>query len=426
MHIGARWFVFLVFLGIGASFIATTGVLMWEFRSHEWLALMTLDSHLFVFFPTLGLVALFAFFLPASAFVDLYWNHIQPWGRYRFLLGLVGVGLLAYFIAQLLIQTPSRAIWEIRPAALERDIGAPEGCSAGTVDCTRLPILDSIRTLREVSRQRIGLSKLVRNCNPDPLIEQAPSASLKRICVASTRFSARPNLVDDATCCAAQRDHVATVGELYAEPANRSLTGKVHALLLPLKIFLLLVLFVIAGLLALWSKKVGEHYRTKLASIEFGVVVGTVAMLFFPLMSQAFLQSYATLAGTAGEGTFTTIVPGLSLLFGLWTAIMVLFFYHRRKGELEMIAKMLGIAAGALAIIKYDELVSVLARAIGSGASTTALAGLICFSFVLIYILATTTLTGALGPNREPSDGRSVPVDALPKLASPQTDVPRS
>jgi len=64
--IGARIFVFLVYLGLGASFVATTAVLACEFWDFGWFDFVTTDSHLFLFFATLGIVALLAFYTPRA------------------------------------------------------------------------------------------------------------------------------------------------------------------------------------------------------------------------------------------------------------------------------------------------------------------------------------------------------------------------
>ena len=418
MHISARWFVFLVFAVLGASFIATTGLLMWEFRAHEWLALMTMDSHLFVFFPTLGIVALFAFYLPACAFVDLYWFHMGRSGPWRFLAGVLIVATLSWGISRLLLDTPNRPIFEIAPAVLAADRGAPFGCATGQVECTRLPILDSIRGLRMVSTQRIGLGKLLRDCERDPLIEPSQEQSLKRICLAKTRYSAHPVLDDDATCCAAQRAHVEAIRDLHANATDRSLTGLWHARLLPLKIFFLLILLSMSGMLAFWSERVSQRYRAKLFEIEVGILIGIVAVLFLPLMSQAFLQSYRVLAGAAGKGYFSAIVPAITVAVVLWAALLVFFFFrNNRDRELQTLGRFAGFGAGAFALIKIDEVISVLVRVLGSGASITSLVLLLAFSFILIFIMASTTLTGALSPAemaRESAAARRQAGDPLP------------
>lgn len=102
---GVRLFVFIVFSTIGVAFGAVTGALVYEFNgwslgdNHAALiALATLNSHLFLFFPTLGVLALFAFYIPACVFVDLYWRHI-PYGRLRFVLGAAALIALSFYAA---------------------------------------------------------------------------------------------------------------------------------------------------------------------------------------------------------------------------------------------------------------------------------------------------------------------------------------
>src|SRR5262249_14142493 len=86
MLLGVRVFVALLFVVIGASFLATAGMLVYEFQHADWVTVAAFYSHLFVFFPTFGIVALLAFYTPACVFMDLYWRHV-PYGRLRFTLG---------------------------------------------------------------------------------------------------------------------------------------------------------------------------------------------------------------------------------------------------------------------------------------------------------------------------------------------------
>ncbi len=87
-----------------------------------------------------------------------------------------------------------------------------------------------------------------------------------------------------------------------------------------------------------------------MARIEFGVIVGTAAALFFPFMSQAFVQSTEALYGVTGRGTFSLITPLLSLAFGAWTLLMVFFFYRRRDKEIEALGKLGSAIAGVVAV----------------------------------------------------------------------------
>ena len=117
--VGARIFVALCFVVLGASFVASTALLIYEFQGIDWFTMVVAHSHLFFFFPVLGILALFAFYLPSVVFTHLYWTHL-PYGKLRFLIGLVAVAVGSYGFAQYL-DKPPRAIWEVSPAALVAD-----------------------------------------------------------------------------------------------------------------------------------------------------------------------------------------------------------------------------------------------------------------------------------------------------------------
>ena len=104
MLLGVRLFVLAVFLALGLSFMAPIAVLMWEFRDSGWLTLATFYSHLFMFFPTFGVVTLCAFYTPGCAFTDMYWKWVT-FGRIRFTIGLLAVSALSVVICIALWQS---------------------------------------------------------------------------------------------------------------------------------------------------------------------------------------------------------------------------------------------------------------------------------------------------------------------------------
>jgi hypothetical protein len=71
--------------------------------------------------------------------------------------------------------------------------------------------------------------------------------------------------------------------------------------------------------------------------------------------------------------------PYLSLLFGTGALLVVLFFYRRNDKRVEQLGKMGGIVAGAVAVIKYDQVIAIVERVMGSGSSW--------ISFVLISLV---------------------------------------
>ena len=410
---GAHAFVAIVYGIMAGSFVATTTMLAIEFhQDSRWVDFLAMDSHLFVFFPVFGVIALLAFYLPSVAFVDHYWRHV-PYGKLRFILGLIAAVILSHFFSQMILSGENRSMWELTPDALATDRGEPPGC-AGSGDpaaCERLPVLVAINSLRKLSQQRLGVGEFVPQCDRDPLIEPTKEERAKRYCVANTPFPeqldrsvignlSKPieqsldidtsgiRLMRDQPCCIAQQGLVRTINGLYrADPDNRSFTGQLHARLLPLKVFFLLTLLAISLLLTLRFKGIATHYATKLNRIEIGVIVGTIAALFFPLMSQAFLQSLSVIFGTAGQGAFSTMVPVLSLMFGLWTLLIVLFFFRRNGDKVEQIAKIGSALAGGVALVKYDVIVSFLVRIMGSGASWFFLSILLVMALAIVFVL---------------------------------------
>ena len=387
MHRGARCFVLAVFALLGLSFVTSTGVLAYEFWDAQWVDILTLDSHLFLFFPTFGVVALAAFYLPACTFVDLYWRHLA-YGKLRFLLGVAVLIALSFVIASFILDSPKRSAWEVSPATRLSDRGEPAGCSRTAAGCQRMPYLEALGNLRTVSRSRMGLADFARDCKSDPLIEITPGPGPRRFCFASTPLSPKPALQADTECCAAQERLETMVNGAFAHADDRSLTHRVHGWLLPLKIMLLLILLAISLLLALRFRNVETHYRRYISRIERGLVIGAAAAMFFPFMSQGFLESSNALVGVNARGTFSTIVPVLSIVFGAWLMLIVFYFYRRRDKQLELLGKLGGAIAGAFAALKYNIIASIFVRLLGSGASTYMIGGLILLSLAALAAVA--------------------------------------
>lgn len=375
LSVGVRLFIGVIFFVLGASFLATTIALIQEFGSDGWLTLASFYSHLFLFFPTFGIVTLVAFYTPACVFLDLYWRHV-PFGRIRFSIGFIVLALLSWATAIEMRASPERSVWEIKPAVLAADPGDPTGCASrpNTPDgtCARMPILSAIQNVRAVSQRRIGLSDLERDCLPDPYVASPALTGRTRFCFASTPLSDPARLTGDAECCRAQKAMVAAVNQMHVPTENRSVTGFVHAWLLPFKVFFMLMLLVISVLLAVRRTSIERHYPHFLLGIERGVLVGAAAMIIYPIMSHAFLQSAALLYGTGGSGSglgYRVVAPFFSLAFGGWGLLLLFFFYRRRDKELQALGRMGGVIGGAFAVLKYDQIIDWSVRMFGSGAS---------------------------------------------------------
>ena len=257
-------------------------------------------------------------------------------------------------------------------------------------------MLMAVRNLRLVSNDRLGLEGLIRDCSAsskDPLIQPALTPERRRFCLASTPLSSSPPLEADEDCCKAQTRLVSAARANYITASTRSITSEVHAILLPLKVFFILVVYVISILLAVHHKKVERNYGAYLGQMEIGLFTGALCVLFFPLMSQAFLQSSEVLSGTAGGGSFSAIVPGISLLSMVWVLLIGLFFYRRDSGgRLVTIGRFFGILVSNIGIIKYNLLVTIFVLTLGAGASEAGLlslaVGCVCAMVVMLGAMA--------------------------------------
>ena len=379
---GSRIFVALVFTLLAASFGAATGSLFNEFGSY-WFSLAAVYSHTFLFFPTIGLVALIAFFIPATVFVDLYWHHVRL-GKIRLLLGLLFLGFLSVFLAgrmtnqdfsALLGNHSSQpltsrdyvpALWELNPQTLRRDAGAPAGCARPSDErpCERQPILRTLTILRRVAASRTGLTAFSRNCHPDPLLAPPAERNHFRYCFPILRKVRAP------ACCTAQQRFSQDLASMFRqEGGHHSRTFLIHAITLPFKTFFMLIILFIGFLLVRWRRLIDLHYWDQVPQIENGVLIGASAMMFWPVTNQAFLQSASVLYGSYSASSYQNMMgPVLSALFGVWALLLLLFFFRHHEKNTELWVKMIGAAISAFAAIKWNLIIDWAVRIAGAGA----------------------------------------------------------
>jgi hypothetical protein len=362
---GARIVVGVAYIILGASFLASTGLLIQEFQGVDWQSMVIAHSHLFFFFPVFGILALAAFYLPSVVFADIYWRHAR-YGKLRFVVGLAALAAFSWGVAQWLDGNP-RAIWEVSPRALAADKGDPADCGAGKAICRRAPILATLANLREAGQARVGLSKFARNCDIDALLETPEEMEKERYC-----FPAGAQL-KGAACCEAQRRFADEVSRLQADPGQRSLAARYDALFLPLKIFFVLLVIGIGILLSLWRDKLDLHYREIMPAVERGIIIGAFAMLFWPAMDYGYQQTANVLFGHLNGGPQLR----LSLVIAPW-ALLLLFYFLRRLGKQgEMVGQIAGVVTAGVAVLRFDELNDWAVRLVGVGAHRWIIVGLV-------------------------------------------------
>lgn len=389
MSVWSKVFVAFVFTILSVSFIVTTVVYIREFRpviQDEWQALGLLYSHLFLFFPTMGIIALIAFYIPACVFVDLYWRHIKPAGPFRFMAGAFTLSLMSFLISQLLLKGDVPAIWQIKPEVLKQDQGVSTTCTLDKLNfkdspCHRIPIMQSVSKLNEESGNRFGLSRFTRECHIDELFPE-PEARKKRIhCFPNGELS------NADTCCLSQKAFSDSLEDYYKDTRNHSQTGQIHALLLPLKVFFLLVLLTIGFMLAYWRHLINEHYEEELWWTERGILVGALVMIVWPASNHAFVHSSELLYGQYIDSIFIYLAPAFSLIFGIWALMLMFFFYRHMEKNLDAAIKIIGFMISIVAFLKYDIIIDWATRIAGSGASMWTLGGLAAFVLFMFFPL---------------------------------------
>ena len=360
---GAHLFVAVVYAALAASFVASTATMIAEFKDLDWLSMALAHSHLFVFFPTFGIVVLAAFYWPSVIFTHLYWAKDAGvrFGKFRFLLWFALLIGASWWVAQQIDSTDLRGVWEVQPSALARDKGSPVPCTSvdGTSStCQRVPILTALEQLRAHGRKRVGFAEFTRNCSPDPLLERPLEYREKRYCFPAD------TLLDARQCCDVQKAFAAEVRTLQDDRRLRSRSAELDQYFLPLKVFFIAVMVITAGLLAFWRKRIDVLYPDYVPVIERGIIIGGLAMLTWPLMDYAYLQTSMAMFGRTHGGLHLR----WSLVIVPWAILLPFFFLRRLDKNREMIAQGASVIASAVAILRYPQINDWAVRLLGAGA----------------------------------------------------------
>jgi hypothetical protein len=360
--VGAKVFVAAIFTLLGAGFLASTALLFFEFQGNDPVALALMHSHLFVFFPTFGILALCAFFIPAVVFTHLYWFKL-PYGRVRFLFGFaVAIGLSLWVTASMLGEKASpRAVWEVAPVALAADRGEPANCTGNTQQsCARAAFGPALQSLRDKAQVTASLSKFGRSCAYDKLLEVPETHTKLRWCFPAGRMTTTE------TCCAAQAAFTKAVAQRVGDDRTRSNLARADVFLQPIKIFFVLVVLVIAVLLVIWQRHVEVYYPDLSGKLERHIAIGAIAMLLWPVMDYAYLDTTNALFGRLTDD----LQPRLSLVVAPWALLLMFYYLKRFARRVEVIGQIVGVAGGLLAVIARDELKDWAVRIVGVGMPT--------------------------------------------------------
>jgi hypothetical protein len=405
MSVRAQIFVFVLFLVLGVSFLAHTILLVFEYWNTNWLDIVALSSFNYLFYPTLGIAVLCAIYLPACAFVDVYWRHVR-FGRVALLGSLTVFAVLSYWMATRLA-VGNHLSYMMTPEILQADNGTPPGCPESSDGCERLPILQIIANVRHVSQSRVGLGEFIHSCWSDPFIEVPSDGDKRRFCFAATPLpssaGSRPQLLGSSECCRSQERLRQAIAAYLADPQHQSLTGRYYVPLETFKIFFLFLMVTASIFLVLRYSVFATYYKTMTSRIELGLVIAAIIVLMGQFMYSADMQAQDALYGTANRPASRGMAPFFTILYGASALLVALFIYARRGGQFGQLWMLAVCGTAIVALIQYDRIVAIIGRALGSGLSTTALVLLVIGGAVTAVV----SLVVAVLPPRSFENGRA-------------------
>jgi len=372
--LGSRIVVSIVFIALGLSFVAETALMAWEYRMPLALPMAAFDSHLFIFFPVFGLIALFAFWRAATVLVDAYWRYVRV-GKLVLFVGLaIGIGVSVY-MTTLFQESANRQWWEVARPALMADTGEPAGCRPP--NCARAPILEAYGAVRLQARAETGFTGLVDSCQDENMSVFRPTEDRINFCF----VTGAPETV--SACCAAKERFKAAVSVLQVE--SPSLTYRVHHLLLPFKIFFLLMLLGIGVMLARRRRVLEAHYPRIMEHVERTIPIGGLSMMLWPLMNHAFTRSFDLLYGAGAQGAFRVSAPLYTLAFGGWAMILMFYYFRRYPEATERAAKLIGALLAGFSILNYDAILAWVNRFLGAGANVVSITVMLVIAVFLAW-----------------------------------------
>lgn len=376
--------VTVAFSVLALSFLLSTASVIREFWDTELITILSTNSYLFIFFPTLGIVALAAFYMPAVIFTDIYLTK-APAGAFRFAAGFAAAIMLSLYFAADLNTTILRSAWEVSPTALANDRKTPATCLDGNRLCVQ-PILPVLTELREQSLKRIRISPFIRDCSPDELMEPKPENQSPRYC-----FPAAAKL-DAKDCCTVKQAFSGRVYRLYANADNQSQSSKLDMYLLPFKAFFIIIIVLIGIFLIAWKHTLRRHYAPYIRAMERGLQIGAVTMLFWPVMDYAYQQTSDVLYGPKSSFPLR-----LSLVLVPWALLLTFYFAEKIRIELARAAQVIGSVASGIAILRYQDISDWSSKLAGPGAATVhfiMLAGLSAIILAMLIVWLRGTFRG--------------------------------
>lgn len=359
-HIAARIIVSGLFIFLYLAFFTETAALFYEFWNSRlaW-NIATLDSHNFVFFPVAGLLVLVAFWRPTVYLADALGRNLLRFGRAVLVFGLVFSTVASIGISSSFNQSTARSMFEIAPHVLAAD----QGIAATEVNPPRSAIPVVLTRLRILAAAEGGLSSYKGRCDTEWLT-YSDITQTQSICFPSGAA------MSVAECCGAKTAFRSHLSKLHDQSPSNLAT--VHRWIQPIKIFFLMLLLSIGILLVRYRKPLERMYGEDFSRVSFGVAVGGVVMLGWPLLNASYLETVALLTGDGVSSRYAVVAPLVAFGFGVWALLLMFFHFRSFPSQIESAARLGGVVGAAFGVLRYDEITAYITQTLGVGGSIVA------------------------------------------------------
>lgn len=373
ISIGPRIVVSVLFAALYLAFLVETAVLVAEYSGLGLaVRLATLDAQTFVFFPIAGLLALIGFWRPTVMIVDALALDTVRGGRIVLVAVIAALFGATWGFSTLLSDGHTRSIYEVSPVAIQTD--TPERLA--DIDATRQPVANVLTSLKILALGPEGLMPYRARCDQE-WMQFSPAANEEKFCIPAG------DVLSVADCCrvkTAFREHVNTLAE--QSPSN---LATVHRLVLPVKVFFLLLLFAVGILLVRYRKALSSTHGERLHDMSFGVAMGGLVMLCWPMLNAAYLETTTLITGDGSSGAYAVMAPLIALGFGIWALLLIFFHLRSYPSQVEYAARLGGFIVAAIGVLRYEEITSFLISNLGIGGGIVAV---VVFAAAVIALIA--------------------------------------
>ena len=375
--------VSILFILLYAAFLAETGLLAHEYSGTGLaLRLASLDAQNFIFFPIAGLLALIGFWRPTVLVSDAMARGRIKGGRLVLACIIAVMGVATWLLSDAFSGGSTRSMYEVAPQAIVNDTAGPLLDSGAS----RQSIPDTLTSLKILAIGPEGLSPYQSRCDREWL-RYSPAAQEEKYCIPAGQE------LSVADCCSmktAFREHVNELA--YTAPSQ---LAQLHRIVLPVKIFFLVILFAVGALLVHYRTRLRTLYGEKLEDISFGMAVGGVVMLAWPLLNAAYLETTALLTGDGNSGAYAVMAPLIALGFGIWAMLLVFFHLRTYPSQIAIAARFGGVIGAAIGVLRYEEITGFLISNLGVGGGVVA---------IVVFAVAVLALIIALFTGVSPKD----------------------